>query len=75
MRRRQRRVLVRWAARRVREEIIGSLVVDGYPRSGMLSEIADQTSRHTSETPSLADQDRDMNRQAPDQPQRVWRHP
>ncbi|HKH55785.1 MAG TPA: hypothetical protein VKA58_10065 [Propionibacteriaceae bacterium] len=50
-------MLVRWAARRVKEKVIGSLIVDGYPLSGMLSEIADQTSRHTSEMPSLADQD------------------
>ena len=58
-------MLVRWAARRVKEEVIGSLVVDGYPHSGMLSEIADQTSRHTSETLSLADQDCAMSRRPP----------
>jgi len=40
-----------------------AFVIDGNPLSGMLSEIADQTSRHTSEiaeraeAPSLADRD------------------
>ena len=40
-------MLITQAARRVKEKVIGSLVVDGYPLSGMLREIADQTSRHT----------------------------